>query len=80
MESEWVSIPSANTNSNSDNNSIDTSIDTSGIVDHLIDDNNRLWYINNYIDWDSYNTLFNLDWKEENKREIKKVKRRLSRQ
>ena len=45
-----------------------------------LDDNNRLWYVNNFIDWDSYNTLFNSDWREENKREVKKVKRRLGRQ
>jgi hypothetical protein len=45
-----------------------------------LDDNNRLWYVNNFIDWDSYNTLFNLDWREENKREVTKVKRRLGRQ
>lgn len=45
-----------------------------------LDDNNKLWYVNNFIDWDSYNTLFNTDWREENKREVTKVKRRLRRQ
>ena len=45
-----------------------------------LDDDSRLWYVNNFIDWDSYNTLFNLDWREENKREVTRVKRRLRRQ
>jgi hypothetical protein len=34
MESELVSILSANTNSDSDTNSIDTGIDTLGILDY----------------------------------------------
>jgi hypothetical protein len=42
-------------------------------------DNKKLWYVNNFIDWDSYNTLFNSDWREENKREVTKVKRVLRR-
>jgi hypothetical protein len=36
MESELVSIPSADTNSDSDTDSIDTGIDASGILDYPV--------------------------------------------
>ena len=45
MESELVSIPSADTNSDSDTDSIDTGIDASGILDYPAMASHVIWIL-----------------------------------